>query len=344
MNPPPKVIVAYTEYEPPAVNSTNERLSEESLLEMARQVEAAVQTLGWPVTVVPLQRSILNFVNRLRSENPDVLVNLCEGFYGRAQWEAHVAGIFELLGFPFTGSPLRTLALCQDKFQAKAVLKAAGLPTAPARLMTSPARELELGFPVIVKPDLEDASLGIYPHSVVRDAESLAQQVQRVVETYRQPAIVEKYIDGREFNVSVMDNGKIQPLPVSEIDFTELPRGTPRICSYEAKWFEDHILFQKTPPVCPAEIDEDLQRKLQELAADAFRVMGCRDYARVDFRMSRDGKIYILEVNPNPDISLNAGYVRALKAAGLRYEKFWRSMIENALKRRDTLDTADDGK
>jgi len=343
MNPPPKVIVAYTEFEPPAVNN-GERMSEESLLEMARQVEAAIQALGWPATVVALQRSILNFVNRLRGENPDVLVNLCEGFYGRSRWEANVAGVFELLGLPFTGSPLRTLALCLDKFQAKAVLRAAGLPTAPAQLMTSPTPETELTFPLIVKPDMEDASLGIYPQSVVRDAEGLAQQVQRIVETYHQPAIVEKYIEGREFNVSVMDNGKIQPLPVSEIDFTAMPKGAPHICSYEAKWFEDHPLYQKTPPICPAEIDEDLQRKLQEMAAAAFRVMSCRDYARVDFRMSRDGKIYILEVNPNPDISLNAGYVRALKAAGLRYEKFWRAMIENALKRKDTLDTADDGK
>jgi D-alanine-D-alanine ligase len=343
MNPPPKVIVAYTEYEPPAVNN-GERMSEESLLEMARQVEAAVQTLGWPVMVIPLQRSILNFVNRLRSENPDVLVNLCEGFYGRARWEANVAGVFELLGLSFTGNPLRTLALCQDKFQAKAVLRAAGLPTPPAQLMTSPGQATDLTFPLIVKPDMEDASLGIYPQSVVRDAESLAQQVQRVVETYHQPAIVEKYVEGREFNVSVMDNGKVQPLPVSEIDFTEMPKGAPHICSYEAKWFEDHPLYQKTPPVCPAQIDEDLRQKLQELAVAAFQVMGCRDYARVDFRMSREGKIYILEVNPNPDISLNAGYVRALKAAGLRYEKFWRLMIENALKRKDTLDTVDDGK
>jgi D-alanine-D-alanine ligase len=343
MNPPPKVIVAYTEYEPPAV-SNGERMSEESLLEMARQVEAAVQALGWPVTVIPLQRSILNFVNRLRSESPDVLVNLCEGFYGRARWEANVAGVFELLGLSFTGNPLRTLALCQDKFQAKAVLRAAGLPTAPSQLMTSPTQETELTFPLIVKPDMEDASLGIYPQSVVRDGESLAQQVQRVVETYHQPAIVEKYIEGREFNVSVMDNGKILPLPVSEIDFTELPKGAPHICSYEAKWFEDHPLYQKTPPVCPAQIDEDLRQKLQELAVAAFQIMGCRDYARVDFRMSREGKVYILEVNPNPDISLNAGYVRALKAAGLRYEKFWRVMIENALKRKDTLDTVDDGK
>jgi D-alanine-D-alanine ligase len=127
-------------------------------------------------------------------------------------------------------------------------------------------------------------------------------------------------------------------LPVSEIDFSEMPKGAPKICSYEAKWFEDHPLYQKTPPVCPAPVDDELRQKLQDLAVEAFRTMGCRDYARVDFRMDAKGRIFILEVNPNPDISLNAGYARALKAAGIEYAAFWETMLRNALKRRDAND------
>jgi D-alanine-D-alanine ligase len=337
MNASSRIGIVFNAYEPrnPA---SGERLSEESVAEMAQQVLAAVHALGREATLIPLQRSLLNFLNRVKEENPEVLVNLCEGYYGRPQWESNVAGIFELLGLRFTGNGSRTLALCQDKHKAKAILRSCDLPTAPAQLVYSVGQPVDLKFPIIVKPNNEDASLGIYPESVVHDEESLRRQIQRVLENYRQPALVEPYIDGREFNVSVMENSSVVPLPVSEIDFTEMPKGMPKICSYEAKWFEDHVLYQKTPPVCPAPVDDDLRQRLQGLAVDAFRTMGCRDYARVDFRMDSKGRIYILEVNPNPDISLNAGYARALKAANLAYEAFWGQMIQNALQRKDVDD------
>ncbi|NTU51549.1 MAG: ATP-grasp domain-containing protein, partial [Candidatus Aminicenantes bacterium] len=197
-----------------------------------------------------------------------------------------------------------------------AALRAAGLPTAPAQLMLTGEEPLELKFPLIVKPNAEDASLGVYPESVVRDEESLRRQVRRCLDNYKQPVLVEGFIDGREFNVSVMENGTVTPLPVSEIDFSAMPKDMPRILGYEAKWFEDDPLYQKTPPVCPAPIDDEMRVRLLGLAAAAFRTMGCRDYARVDFRMDAKGRPFILEVNPNPDISTNAGYARALKAAG----------------------------
>jgi D-alanine-D-alanine ligase len=337
MNAPSRIGIVFNAYEP-RTPSNGERLSEESVAEMARQVHDAVNTVGYETTLIPLQRSLLNFLSRVKEENPEILINLCEGYYGRPQWESNVAGIFELLGLSFTGNGSRTLALCQDKHKAKAILRSSNLPTAPAELVRSAEQPVDLKFPLIVKPNSEDASLGIYPESVVRDEESFRHQVQRVLDNYRQPALVEPYIDGREFNVSVMENSSVLPLPVSEIDFTEMPKGTPRICSYEAKWFEDHPLYQKSPPVCPAPIDDELRRKLQGLAADAFVTMGCQDYARVDFRMDTRGRIFILEVNPNPDISLNAGYARALKAANIEYAAFWKTMVQNALQRRDAHD------
>ena len=103
---------------------------------------------------------------------------------------------------------------------------------------------------------------------------------------------------------------------------------------YQAKWLSDDILYEKSPPVCPAQIDDGLQTKLQEAALAAFHAVECRDYARIDFRMDKKGKIYVLEVNPNPDISLNAGYVRALTAAGIEYKAFWQKMIDKALARK----------
>lgn len=342
MNGLSRIGIVYNAYEPRPVN-TGERLSEESVAEMANQVHEAVKSLGYEITLIPLQRSLLNFFSRVKEVSPQVLINLCEGYFGRPQWESNVAGIFELLGIPFTGNDSKTLALCQDKHKAKAVLRAGNLPTAPAVLVLSPEQPVDLKFPIIVKPNSEDASLGIYPESVVHNEENLRRQLQRVLGNYRQPALAEPFIDGREFNVSVAEDGAIRPLPVSEIDFSQMPAGMPKICGYEAKWFEDHPLYQKTPPVCPAPIDDDLRGKLQSTAVEAFRAMGCRDYARVDFRMDAKGRIFILEVNPNPDISLNAGYVRALKAANIEYAAFWQMMVRNAAKRQESHDTPNAG-
>ena len=340
MTAAPSIAIVFNAYEP-RPTATGERLSEESVADMAEQAQGAVRSLGLGTTLIPLQRSLLNFLSRVKELNPDALVNLCEGYYGRPQWESNVAGIFELLGLTFTGNAAKTLALCQDKFKAKAVLKVAGLPTAPAQLMMTGEEPLELRFPLIVKPNAEDASLGVYPESVVRDEESLRRQVRRCIDNYKQPVLVEAFIDGREFNVSVMENGEAKALPVSEIDFSAMPKDLPRILGYDAKWFEDHPLYQKTPPVCPAPIDDELRGRLQGLAEAAFRTMGCRDYARVDFRMDAKGRPFILEVNPNPDISTNAGYARALKAAGIEYAAFWGVMVDNALKRRVVNDPTD---
>lgn len=335
MTQAPRVAVVYNAYEPRSQGS-GERLSEESVAGMAQEASEALRSRGLEPTLVPLQRSLFTFLARIRELGPDVLVNLCEGYYGRPQWESNVAGVFEILGLSFTGNGAKTLALCQDKFKAKAVLLAAGLPTAPAQLMWTGEEPREFDFPLIVKPNAEDASLGVSPDSVVRDEGSLRRQVRRVIDTYRQPALVEAFIDGREFNVAVMENGQPSALPVSEIDFSTLPEDAPRILSYDAKWFEDHPLYQKTPPVCPAPVDDDLRDRLQALAVDAFRTLGCRDYARVDFRMDRDGRVFILEVNPNPDISTNAGFARALRAAGIEYPAFWAMMLGNALARKTT--------
>jgi len=331
---PLNVGIIYNAFEP-ALGRTDERLSEESVAEVAKGVAEAVIHLGHRASLIPLQRSLLNFLHRIKDENLDVLVNLCEGYYGRPQWESNVAAALELIGVPFTGNPFRTLAICQDKFRTKAVLNFHNLPTAPSLVISSPDQPAEILLPAIVKPNMEDASLGIRPDSVVYDRESLSQQVKKVLDMYKQPALVEKYIDGREFNVAILDNKEKIALPVSEIDFSTMPESTPRICSYEAKWFQDDILCKTTIPLCPAPIEDDLREHIQKTALAAFEAMGCRDYARVDFRMDKQGNLFILEVNPNPDISLDAGYVRALKAAGIAYEKFWAGMLAKALDRRE---------
>jgi len=326
--------IGYNAYDPIS-GTRDERESEESVEQVAQEVYTLLTAAGYNAVVLPLGKSLMSFLRRINSLKVDVLINLCEGFLGRPQFEANVAGVFEILGIPFTGNNSRALSLCQDKFKSKAVLHAYGLPTARGRLVSSADQAVDLTFPLIVKPNSEDASLGIKSDSVVFDPKHLMEKIKTIVEKYRQPALVEEYIEGREFNVAVLDNERLQALPVSEIDFSGMPDDVPRICSYEAKWFEDHVLYMTTPPVCPARIDDTLRERLQQLAVAAFQVMGCRDYARVDFRMGKDNRIYILEVNPNPDISLNAGYARALRAAGIEDIDFWARLIDKTLARNE---------
>jgi D-alanine-D-alanine ligase len=313
---------------------SNESLSEEAVGITAHEVLAALTSKGHQCFLFPLGDDVGKFVQWLEETRPEVIINLCEGYKGIPQMEANVAAVLELMGIRFTGNSSKVLALCQDKYMTKAVLRAYGLPTPQSLLVTSCNQPLELDFPVIVKPNSEDGSLGIGMNAVVFDAEELQQRVGLIIKRYEQPALIEEFVDGREFNIAVYDDSEPRALPVSEIDFSGMPDGTPHICSYEAKWHEDSLLFLRTPPVCPAQIDSSLMARLQMTALEAFLALGCRDYARVDFRVADSGEIFILEVNPNPDISRTAGYARALAAAGIDYRDFWESMIKKAMKRR----------
>jgi D-alanine-D-alanine ligase len=170
---------------------------------------------------------------------------------------------------------------------------------------------------------------------VVFDDESLSKQIQYVIEQYQQPALVEEFIDGRELNVGLMEtNGKVGVLPISEIDYSEFPEEVPKICGYEAKWVTESPEYQKSKPICPAPLEWVMKKRVEHITIKAFRLFECRDYARVDIRIDREGKIYVLEVNPNPDISPQSGMIRALKVQGTTYTEFVGSLLERALQRK----------
>jgi D-alanine-D-alanine ligase len=165
----------------------------------------------------------------------------------------------------------------------------------------------------------EDASLGINSSSICHDVSQLECQAAYIHDIYRQEALIEEYLDGREFNVSILGERAPEVLAISEIDFSGLPDGEPRIVSYRAKWDEDSQIFRGTMPVCPAEIGKRLENRIKQIALRAYMAVGCRDYARVDMRSDARGNLYVLEVNPNPDIAPTAGFARAGRAAGYSY-------------------------
>jgi D-alanine-D-alanine ligase len=197
-----------------------------------------------------------------------------------------------------------------------------------------PVPPCELEWPVIVKPAKQDASVGLDQESVCTDQDQLEQRVTYILETYGGPVLVEEYIRGREFNVALLELPELQYLPPAEIVFPEEREGYWPILTYEGKWKPGTPDYETTPPKYPADISPALARKFGRIAMRAYRLLGCRDYARVDFRMRDNGKPLILEVNPNPEISEYAGFAGCLGSASLPHPEFIVRLIRQALTRR----------
>ena len=312
-------------------------LAEDAIIEEIGAVEKAVRTLGHQCFVMAIHDEILTVMHWLQEIRPDVVFNLCESVYGNTCWEMNIPALLDLFRIPYTGSSPLTLGLCQDKGKVKDILQSQGILTPRYKMFDRGVGPVKGNiFPIIVKPLHEDGSLGISKESVVFDNEALSRQIQYVIEKYHQPALVEEFIDGRELNAGLLESdGKVGVLPISEIDYSEFPEGVPKICGYEAKWMADSIEYQKSKPICPAPLEWVMKKRVEHIAVKAFKLFGCRDYARVDIRIDRNGKIYVLEVNPNPDISPESGMTRAIKAQGMTYEDFIGALLERALQRKD---------
>ena len=241
--------------------------------------------------MLPLRNAagLEGFAKSVYAASPDSLIfNLCEGAFSKSSFEMNVAALFELYGARFTGSGPLALGLALDKGMAKDILKMRGVPTPEYAVMDAAPEAMPLGldFPLIVKPLREDASVGIDSRAVVSSFKELRERVDFITKRYLQPAIVEEFIDGREFNIAVLGNGAgKKALPPSEILFVDFPEDKPKIICYEAKWVEESPLFMKTVPSCPAEVSDAMRAELQAIALKAYGVLGCRDYARVDMRV-----------------------------------------------------------
>ncbi len=320
-------------YNIPGESSSRSKIEMEAELEVLETVEGAklsLETKG--IEAVPLSCS-LEALFSLR--NFDLVFNLAEGFGDDLRAEPNVAGFIELLGVPYTGSPPGALEVARDKGLSKLVLEREGIPTPRFQLFRTAEEPFCLDFPVIIKPVLEDASIGITADSIVRDEDDLRIKVARILETYCQPALVEEYIEGREVNAALIIGPEgAEVLPISEIVFN-LPEGTPRILGFEAKWLEDSPFFQNTVPICPAPLVPELKESIETLAKRACSALGIENYARVDFRIrDEDGEPFVIEVNPNPCINPSgSGFARAAAAAGMDYSKLIERIARSSLDR-----------
>jgi D-alanine-D-alanine ligase len=299
-----------------------------------RAIVKALRSEGFRVRAANVREDLGRLERLLRRDRPDVVFNLIEFFHESAELEAAVAGLFELHRIPYTGAPPFSLALCQRKGLAKQVLLANGVPTPRFRALHEPRipRRHGLHYPVIVKPAREDASVGVDEKAVVHDYAELTQRLEHIFAEFRPPILVEEFIEGRELHVGILGNDPPEVLPAVEFDFSDLPEDYPRIISYQAKWDPLDEIYHRVHTICPAKVAKRVWKKVEVVSLRAYRVCGCRDYARLDIRLAGTHP-YVLEVNPNPDLTEGVSFMESAEAAGYPFATALRRIIEMALAR-----------
>ena len=320
-----RILIAYND-PADAGASDLDYISEVAVKDEADIVYDTLLKMGHNPALMPVS-GIEKCFAEIREFEPEMIFNLCEGFHGKSKHEMHIAGLWELIGIPYSGNRPVTLGISQNKILAKNIFNANGIPTPDYEVFEKVPEKTRLGYPVFAKPASEDASLGINQNSVIYDIDNLKKTVASLLSKYGEPVLVEKYIEGREFNVSILGNRNPKVLPVSEIDFSALDENIAKITGYEAKWLADHPFYRKTPSVCPAKINAGLRKNLEAASLKVYDLLMGKDYGRVDFRVDSDENIHVLEFNPNPDISPDAGFVKTMIAAGMNYEDFMKIII-----------------
>ncbi len=298
-------------------------------------VVSTLRELGYDVSILGVDGDTAAVVGGLRAQAPDLVFNLTEEFRGDRRHDQNLAALLELLGLSFTGSGATGLTLCRSKSLCKQLLNFHHIRV-PEFMVIPPCKTLRipsaLRFPLVVKPVYEDGSVGISNGSLVRTPAALRERAVMVHERWRQPAIAEEYIEGRELYVSVLGNGRRMVLPPREIFLGNEGDG-PVMATYRVKW--DPAYQEKwNIRFGFAELDDSLMSRLTRICKRACRHLHVRDYGRIDVRITPDGRIYVLEVNPNPDIAYGEEVAESAERAGIAYPGLLRKIVSMANQRR----------
>lgn len=306
-----------------------------TVLEEYEEIVKALQKEGFRPSMVNMDDNIDRLYELLRKDPPDVVFNLVEYVREDPKLESHVAGMYELLQIPYTGATPFGLALCQRKGHTKQLLLQNGVPTPRFHLLFKPELRKRHGlhYPIIVKPAREDASMGVEKASVVYNQEQLHDRISHAFQQFAPPILVEEFIEGRELHVSVIGNDPPEVFPILEYDFSQLPEEFPSMITYAAKWEPLKEEFHKVHTVCPAPLSKRLEGKVRERAMQAYKLTNCRDYARIDMRISTDNHVYVLEVNPNPDLTEGVSFMESAEKAGYSFSQTLKRIVDMALSR-----------
>lgn len=330
-----KVAVVYNE-------PVTGRKDSEDVLSEVELVTQSLRELGHDFKVFPvgdrngafsISESVFYLLLSLRKCHPNVVFNLFEGYLDNPVYQHYLSLMLELLDYPFTGSGQEAILTTTDKGLSKRIMKAFNITTAQYQEYRGKRISLEFDPPWIVKPALEDGSNGIDDTSIFHDEPSLQDYLPRMYQRYgRQPIIIEQFIEGREFNISLLETktGEVNVLPVAEIVFQDWPEGKPRIVGYEAKWASESFEYNNT--VRKFLQDDALEVLLADMAKRCWRVFTLGGYARIDVRVDGSGRMYVIDVNANPCIAPDAGFIAAAKAAGYEVRDIVGEIVGSALR------------
>lgn len=328
------IALIYNEEDEVPKGETQDLVALQGTIKTASSIYEALRRLGYATIMVPARNNIEAFARDLSQHSPHntFVFNVCDGFAGDNFSASLVPQVLKDLGFKYTGSKAEAVRLCTDKARAKRRLIRQGIPTPAYQLFSKPKGGVSLQFPAIVKPVHEDASMGINENSVVTNASDMFQRVDYVVSEYRQPALVEEYITGREFSVSMWGNGTMEVMPISEHDFSAVDDPLKSLLTYESKWLEDSFTYNSFSVICPADLSRNEEETIKTTAVNAFRAIGLRDFGRVDMRY-RDGVPYVIDINELPDLAPDAGFARSAEMAGYPYDQMVDRILNLALHR-----------
>jgi len=330
-----QIALVYNAYTQNIPELAEDRGGTSDLRTMIRNTARTLRRLGHTVTVHPLAGDLFAFQRKLRRHPPDVVFNLYDDVVQGALYDMRLAALVRMMGFPLTGSPALALGLTRYKFMSASLLAGLGIPVPASTAIlerVGAVDQHEWKFPVIVQPSQEHAGVGLDRSSVVSSKKALKVKVREMLEQYNQPALVQHFLPGREFNVGVIGGNRMRVLPLAEVDYTELPAEIPPIMSYAAKWMDTSVEYQKTKVICPAEnVEPELARQISKVALDAFQAVGGRGYGRVDMRLDEAGQPFVLEVNCNPCLDEGIGLARAAEKAGIPFPKLLQLILRYAM-------------
>ncbi len=294
----------------------------------------ALTSLGYQVVKISVRDNLEELEDRLCSFPPKntFIFNNCDGFNGNNMGAVKVIRLIERMGFKHTGATADSIELCIDKPRTKKRLKQFGIPTPNYQVFKHAGGDFRLEFPVIVKPSVEDASMGIDLSSVVVNMADLFSRVSYIIEKYEQPAMVEQFVAGRELAVAMWGNAILESLPIAEDDFSAIPDPLQHVLTYESKWKPESPYFQNIPSRIPADLTRTEELAIRKVAEDSFRAVGLRDLGRVDIRF-QNGIPYVIDINEIPDLSPDAGFWNSARESGLTYPKMVERVLTHAMKR-----------
>lgn len=309
----------------PRVNDPQDVSAEFDPPKVVDELEGALETSGYEVLRIGNAKQLLDNIKDIKV---DIVFNIAEGLHGRNR-ESQVPIILEMMGIPFVGADGLTLGLTLDKVLAKKIFITEGLPT-PKYFEIDRIDRMNgvcLNYPLMVKPKFEGSSKGIDDNSLVKDSSSLRKQIEKIINNYNEPALIEEFIEGKELTAALLGNEDPEVLPLVQVKIDD------KLDLGELFYTYERISSDTLSYVCPAEISKELTEEIKKISIAAYKAVGCKDFGRVDLRINKQGKPYILEVNPLPCIAIDDAYGVTAKAIGISFEEMINRILTEALKR-----------